>query len=48
VLLGRSDDAVRHLEDAICRNDEMGCTVWREHSERRLARIVDARSVAPS
>ena len=28
-LLGRRDDAVRHLRAAIARNDELGCTVWR-------------------
>jgi DNA-binding SARP family transcriptional activator len=33
-LLGRRDDAERHLEAAIARNDELGCTVWREHAER--------------
>jgi DNA-binding SARP family transcriptional activator len=39
-LLGRRSDAVRHLEDAVRINDELGCTVWREHAERQLARIV--------
>ena len=38
-LLGRDDNAMRHLEDAIRLNDTLGCTVWREHAERHLARI---------
>jgi hypothetical protein len=38
-LLERHDDAVRHLHDAIRLNTALGCTVWREHSERDLARI---------
>ena len=38
-LLGRRSDGVRHLEDAIRINDSLGCTVWREHAERQLARI---------
>jgi hypothetical protein len=39
-LRGRTRDAVRHLEDAIRINDALGCTVWRAHAERLLARIV--------
>jgi DNA-binding SARP family transcriptional activator/tetratricopeptide (TPR) repeat protein len=39
-LLGRRDDARRHLEDAIRINAALGCSVWREHTERHLARIV--------
>jgi len=38
-LLGRREDAVRHLRAAIARNDELGCTVWRLHSQRWLQRI---------
>ena len=38
-LLGRRDDAVRHLRAAIARNDELGCTVWRRHAERALQEI---------
>ena len=38
-LLGRRDDAARHLRAAIVRNDELGCTVWRLHAQRRLQRI---------
>jgi hypothetical protein len=38
-LLGRQSDAVRHLEDAIRLNAALGCSVWREHAERHLARI---------
>ena len=36
-LLGRRDDAERHLRTAITRNHELGCTVWAEHAERWLA-----------
>ena len=39
-LLGRHDDAVRHLEDAVQVNAALGCTIWAEHAERHLARIV--------
>ena len=39
-LLGREGDAVRHLEDAIRLNAALGCSVWQEHAERHLARIV--------
>ena len=39
-LLGRKDEAIRHLEDAIRLNDALGCTVWRTHAERHLSRIV--------
>jgi tetratricopeptide (TPR) repeat protein len=42
-LLGREEDAVRHLEDAIRLNDALGCKVWRAHAERQLARIVRTR-----
>ena len=38
-LLGRGDEAVRHLRAAIKRNEELGCAVWRQHAQRRLARI---------
>jgi tetratricopeptide (TPR) repeat protein len=38
-LLGRPEDAVHHLHSAIRRNDELGCTVWRERAERDLARV---------
>ncbi|MEA2132174.1 MAG: hypothetical protein QOC68_83, partial [Solirubrobacteraceae bacterium] len=38
-LLGRRDDAARHLRTAIERNDELGCTVWRLHSQWWLQRI---------
>jgi tetratricopeptide (TPR) repeat protein len=39
-LLGRQADAVRHLEDAVRINDTLGCTVWRDHAERDLTRII--------
>jgi DNA-binding SARP family transcriptional activator/tetratricopeptide (TPR) repeat protein len=39
-LLGRQDDAVRHLEDAIRLNTALGCTVWLEHAADQLSRIV--------
>jgi tetratricopeptide (TPR) repeat protein len=35
-LLGRRDDAVRHLRGAIALNDELGCMIWRVHAERAL------------
>jgi DNA-binding SARP family transcriptional activator len=38
-LLGRRDDAVRHLRAAIARNDELGCTVWRLHAQWWLQRV---------
>jgi DNA-binding SARP family transcriptional activator/tetratricopeptide (TPR) repeat protein len=38
-LLGRHDEAVRHLRAAIWRNGELGCDVWRLHAQRQLARI---------
>jgi DNA-binding SARP family transcriptional activator len=43
-LLGRRHDAVRHLDDAIRINDMLGCTVWREHAERHLARLIRVRN----
>jgi DNA-binding SARP family transcriptional activator/tetratricopeptide (TPR) repeat protein len=39
VVLGRKEDAIRHLENAIRVNEALGCTVWRSHSERQLSRI---------
>ena len=39
LLLGRNDDAARHLRDAIRVNEALGCTVWRTQAERQLARI---------
>ena len=38
-VLGRRDAAVAHLRAAIDRNAELGCTVWRLHSEHRLNRV---------
>lgn len=38
-LLGRGDDAIRHLEDAIRINDALGCTVWRTRAQQQLAQI---------
>ena len=38
-VLGRNDDAIRHLENAIRLNDAFGCTVWRTHAQRHLSRI---------
>ena len=35
-LLGRRDDAERHLRAGIARNHELGCSVWAEHAERWL------------
>jgi DNA-binding SARP family transcriptional activator/tetratricopeptide (TPR) repeat protein len=39
-LLGRQADAVRHLEEAVRINDQLGCIVWREHAERHLTQII--------
>jgi len=39
-LLGRQDEAVRHLDAAIRQNASLGCIVWQERAERRLSRIV--------
>jgi DNA-binding SARP family transcriptional activator len=39
VLLGRHDDAVRHLRAAVRRNNELGCPVWAYQSQRALAAI---------
>ena len=38
-LLGRHDDAVRHLRAAVRRNNELGCPVWASHAQRALAAI---------
>jgi DNA-binding SARP family transcriptional activator/tetratricopeptide (TPR) repeat protein len=39
-LLGRDRDAIGHLEDAMRVNEALGCTVWRERAERKLARLI--------
>jgi DNA-binding SARP family transcriptional activator/tetratricopeptide (TPR) repeat protein len=39
-VLGRKEDAIRHLENAIRINEALGCTVWRAHAQRDLSRIV--------
>jgi DNA-binding SARP family transcriptional activator/tetratricopeptide (TPR) repeat protein len=39
-LLGRHDDAVRHLKDAVQVNVALGCHVWSERASEQLARIV--------
>jgi tetratricopeptide (TPR) repeat protein len=38
-LLGREDDAIRHLKDAVRLNDTLGAPVWRARAERQLAGI---------
>ena len=38
-VLGRQEDAIRHLENAIRVNEALGCTVWRAHAQRDLSRI---------
>jgi tetratricopeptide (TPR) repeat protein len=45
-VLGRRDDAIHHLENAIRLNDALGCTVWRTHAERHLSRIAAAGPLA--
>ena len=47
-LLGRRDDAVRHLRAAIVRNDALGCTVWRLHAQWRLQRLAPEDPLAAS
>jgi hypothetical protein len=42
-LLGRENDAVRHLTDAIRLNDTFGCVVWRTRAEEALARVLGKR-----
>jgi hypothetical protein len=38
-VLGRRDAAIAHLRAAIDRNAELGCTVWRFHSQQWLNRL---------
>jgi tetratricopeptide (TPR) repeat protein len=45
-VLGRTDDAIHHLENAIRLNEALGCTVWRGHAERHLLRIAAAGPLA--
>ena len=45
-VLGRNEDAIRHLESAIRVNDALGCTVWREHTKRDLSRIAGSGTLA--
>jgi tetratricopeptide (TPR) repeat protein len=47
-LLGRREDAVHHLRAAIVRNDELGCAVWRLHSQWWLQRIAPEDPLAAS
>ena len=42
-LLGRDDDAIRHLESAIRINEALGCAVWRAHAQRDLSRLAATR-----
>jgi tetratricopeptide (TPR) repeat protein len=44
-LLGRREDAIRHLENAIRLNGALGCAVWRAHAQRDLSRIVASGSL---
>jgi DNA-binding SARP family transcriptional activator len=41
-LIGREDDAIRHLKDALRLNEALGCSVWRAHAERQLTRLLSA------
>ncbi|MDA0158913.1 AAA family ATPase [Solirubrobacter ginsenosidimutans] len=41
-VLGRRDAAIAHLRAAIERNAELGCTVWREHSQTLFERVASA------
>jgi hypothetical protein len=38
-VLGRRDEAVRHLRTAIDRDADLGCTVWRLHGQCLLHRL---------
>ncbi|HET6869335.1 MAG TPA: AAA family ATPase [Solirubrobacteraceae bacterium] len=39
-LLGREDDAIRHLQDAVRVNEALGCAVWRTRAQQQLAQIL--------
>jgi hypothetical protein len=43
-VLGRRNDAIRHLENAIRLNQALGCNVWRTRAERLLSRVAAARA----
>ena len=45
-LLGRRDDAIRHLRTAIDRDAELGCTVWRLHGQRGLHELAPDAALA--
>lgn len=44
--MGRWDDAVRHFEDALEANERIGPRPWLAHTQRDLARTLDARAAA--
>jgi tetratricopeptide (TPR) repeat protein len=44
--MGRWDDAVRHFEDALEANERIGARPWLAHTQRDLARTLDARAAA--
>jgi DNA-binding SARP family transcriptional activator len=45
-LLGRSDEAVRHLEDALATNERMGARPWIAVTQRDLASVLRSRGEA--
>jgi len=45
-VLGRREDAVRHLRAAIARDAELGCVVWRLHGLRALHALAPDDAVA--
>ena len=45
-VLGRKQDAIRHLENAIRLNEALGCMVWRAHAQRHLSLIAASGSLA--
>ena len=45
-VLGRREDAIRHRRDAVARDAELGCTVWRAHGLRRLYALAPDDAVA--
>lgn len=42
-LLGRDDEAIHHLKEAIRVNEALGCTVWRTRAQRQLAQTFATR-----
>ena len=45
-MLGREQDAIRHLRAGIARDAELGCPVWRLHGMRLLHRLAPGGALA--